>query len=189
MARAKWHDRRFVRGFADEMQRRMNQVGALLEGEAKRGLSGPSPSGRGQPPGVMSGALRRSITHEVERRKQHIVARVGTNIEYARHLEFGSPAGGVTIKPVKAKALAIPIHPRTRTQTRVKGPREFRNLTLIWPKGAMTGRLVDAKGETWYLLVKRSNIFIEARPFLRPALDKNRAAIRRIIRQPFRIRG
>ena len=43
----------------------------------------------GEPPAVDTGRLKRSITHRIGIRGGRITARVGTNIKYARRLEFG----------------------------------------------------------------------------------------------------
>ncbi len=37
---------------------------------------------------VKTGTLKRSITHEID--KEHLEARVGSNVEYAPHLELGT---------------------------------------------------------------------------------------------------
>ena len=47
-------------------------------------------SAPGQPPAVDTGRLRASITHEMQTEGQRVTARVGTNVEYAKELEFGT---------------------------------------------------------------------------------------------------
>lgn len=44
----------------------------------------------GEPPRVQTGRLRASITHRLERSPEGPVGLVGTNVEYAPHLEFGT---------------------------------------------------------------------------------------------------
>lgn len=39
---------------------------------------------------VDTGRLRSSITHDVNRRGRTVVGRVGTNVDYAKHVEFGT---------------------------------------------------------------------------------------------------
>lgn len=39
---------------------------------------------------VDTGRLRSSITHEVERQGEEVVGRIGSNVEYAAHQEFGT---------------------------------------------------------------------------------------------------
>lgn len=90
----------------------------------------------------------------------------GTRLIYARLQNEGG-----TILPTKSKALAIP---RTPEAVRAGSPRRFpRKLTLIWPKGKRSGRLVEktTKGKnqvpvmiTHFLLLLSA--VIPARPFL-----------------------
>ena len=58
----------------------------VRSGKALRGLA---PSAEGDPPRVLSGKLRTSITHEVTERGDVITGRVGTNLPYGRRLELG----------------------------------------------------------------------------------------------------
>lgn len=53
-------------------------------------LVGLDPSKPGDPPHVLHGRLRQSITHKVTVSEPEVVALVGTNVEYARYLEFGT---------------------------------------------------------------------------------------------------
>lgn len=55
----------------------------------KKSRIGHVPSKPGQPPAVFTGALRRSITYNVVVVGHNIILRVGTNIKYARRLEWG----------------------------------------------------------------------------------------------------
>jgi hypothetical protein len=92
----------------------------------------------------------------------------GSRLIYARLMNEGG-----TIRPTKAKALAIP---RTPEAVRAGSPRRFpRPLQLIWPKGKKSGRLVErtSKGKgknqtivtiTHFLLLLLAEV--PARPFL-----------------------
>lgn len=42
-------------------------------------------------PNVQSGRLRGSITHELATDEKGLVARIGTNVEYAAYVELGTP--------------------------------------------------------------------------------------------------
>lgn len=53
---------------------------------------------------VDTGRLRSSITHEVGGDAEGIVARVGTNVEYAAHLEYGTVR--MSARPFLRPALA-----------------------------------------------------------------------------------
>ena len=61
----------------------------MVESDVKRSFV-TSPSPPGGPPGVDTGRLRTSITHEVEETINEIVGRVGTNLDYAIFLEYGT---------------------------------------------------------------------------------------------------
>lgn len=56
----------------------------------RRGRKYHIASAPGQPPAVDTGRLRASITHEVRKESNQIIGLVGTNVEYAPHLEFGT---------------------------------------------------------------------------------------------------
>jgi hypothetical protein len=58
----------------------------------------------GQPPAPDFGRLRASITHIIEKEFLSFVAQVGTNVEYAPHLEFGTK--NMAARPFMIKTLA-----------------------------------------------------------------------------------
>lgn len=64
-----------------DLQRRALNV----ESQAKLNASGGPPG-----PNVRTGRLRASITHEVGRDERGLVARIGSNVSYARHVEDGT---------------------------------------------------------------------------------------------------
>jgi HK97 gp10 family phage protein len=80
----------------------MERASAWLEGTVKRSFKPGTgrkyrrgrkyhiASAPGRPPAVDTGRLRASITHEVHKEGDQIVGLVGTNVEYAPHLEFGT---------------------------------------------------------------------------------------------------
>lgn len=63
-----------------------------VEREAKESIVGPSDevSAPGDPPKVKTGRLRASITHRLQYEGDQIVGEIGTNVEYALPLEFGT---------------------------------------------------------------------------------------------------
>lgn len=67
----------------------MERAATWIEGEVKRSFSFSGPSPPGQPPAVDTGRLRSSITHEVREEGNEVIGLVGSNVEYARRLEFG----------------------------------------------------------------------------------------------------
>lgn len=55
---------------------------------ARRAIKVESAAKRGTP--VDTGRLRSSMTHELGREGGDLVARIGTNVDYAVHVEFGT---------------------------------------------------------------------------------------------------
>jgi len=118
-------------------------MGTILSSTRQRFRSGYGPDNTKWPPSRRalegggrtlrdSGDLAGSITGEFG----ESFAAVGTNKIKAAIHQFGG-----TIKPDKAKALAIPI---SREARKALGPRKFgRELELIWPKGSKFGWLVE----------------------------------------------
>lgn len=85
------------------MERRMRTAAAMVEGRVKmklsqqgrgrvyiRGAVRHQASLPGDPPAVDTGRLRSSITHRVEASGPSVIGLVGTNVEYASYLEFGT---------------------------------------------------------------------------------------------------
>lgn len=86
---------------------RFEAIGSFVEGEVKKSLAigqdiewrtskkgnrypvGKNPSTPPDPPHTLTGRLKQSISHDVIRKPREIVARVGTNVEYAHRLEMG----------------------------------------------------------------------------------------------------
>ena len=87
-----------------EIARRMKGAMLIVQGEAQRKIStgtatrrtksgrlvaiaraSPAPT----PPRLLTGALRKSITHDVQIEPRDVVGRVGSNLVYARRLELG----------------------------------------------------------------------------------------------------
>lgn len=69
----------------------LEEIGLLAEGYAKRELSKPKSGHRTDPdprPNVDTGVLRNSVTHRVDARGRYVI--VGTNVEYAPHIELGT---------------------------------------------------------------------------------------------------
>jgi len=62
----------------------------IVEAYAKENMTPESPSAPGEPPAVVTGTLRASITHRVEDEDGEAVGYVGTNVHYAQPLEFGT---------------------------------------------------------------------------------------------------
>jgi phage gpG-like protein len=122
----------FAKGKTFGLQGRFSAKGNLL-GLVMR-------SRPGEPPRMQSGRLRNSIS--VQRLNQWTV-RVGTNIKYARWLEFGT-RGGKVITPKRAKALFDPVSGRFFGKRVVQGaikPRPFFRPTVRKMRAEITATL------------------------------------------------
>ena len=100
----KWHPAIVVSATKAELVKRMKGAMLIVQGDAQRRLSvgtatrrtksgrlvaiakaDPAPTA----PRALTGALRKSITHDVKTEPGAIVGRVGSNLVYARRLELG----------------------------------------------------------------------------------------------------
>lgn len=54
------------------------------------GSKGHNPSQPGEAPAPDTGTLMRSVTHSVEATRDGATANIGSNLEYARYLEYGT---------------------------------------------------------------------------------------------------
>lgn len=103
--------------------------GVLLQRELKRTLkrhnSGTpanpgKPSSVGQPPGLLSGNLRRSVQVDLSECKTKHIVRVGTNLKYGRLHEFGGTFSRREILPKKGKALRFKVDGKVVFVKRIK---------------------------------------------------------------------
>lgn len=62
----------------------------IVQAYAQEHMTPESPSAPGEPPAVVTGTLKASIAHRVEDEDGQTVGIVGTGVEYARPLEFGT---------------------------------------------------------------------------------------------------
>ncbi len=100
----KWDSKRVVKRVASHIEKNMAAAMLILQGEVQRKLSvgqpvirsgkslrGLNPSAEGEPPHLLTGRLRTSITHSVSGSvlSGEIIGRVGSNVPYARRLELG----------------------------------------------------------------------------------------------------
>jgi HK97 gp10 family phage protein len=72
---------------------------------------------------VDTGRLRSSITHEVGGDAEGMVARVGTNVEYAKYLEYGTSRMSARpfLRPALQAAITIAWSNQTGSGTSVQG--------------------------------------------------------------------
>jgi len=97
-----WHGDKVLKKINEEENKRIHKACIFLENyiktSMKKGSYKPYKRGKkihyssqpGHPPAVDTGRLRASITYEVMQMFYKITGRVGTNVEYARHLELGT---------------------------------------------------------------------------------------------------
>ena len=118
-----------------------------------------------------SGRLRASIAGRVVKRKRYIAVKLsagggGKDVKYAAAHEYGA-----TIRPVRAKMLAIPVHKSLQTQAkvgRVPGPRDVTGLTFAISAKGQRMLIHETTKEVWYIL--RQRVVIPKRPYLAPSI-------------------
>ena len=160
-------------GIKVQMRPVLRKAQRLVANTAKsKYLRGPRPA-RLAP---RSGALIRSIkTPEPRRTPWGLEAEVVADSRYARMHE----EGGV-IRPKRAKFLAIPLVPGLTSPRNQYGTFVFR---------ASSGKLIIARrspgGGLEPLYVLKKQVKIPDRPFLKPALEDNRARIEKMIARAY----
>jgi len=77
-AKVKWYGDKLIKEVGLKCFQNMEKACLLVEGDAKRMVR------------VDTGRLRASITHEVEKSKDEVTGRVGSNVEYAVYQEYGT---------------------------------------------------------------------------------------------------
>ena len=78
MQNVNWHDNNFKTEIFNKFKQNMERACIIVENESKRICP------------VDTGRLRASITHKIEEKKDEITGIVGTNIEYAIYVEYGT---------------------------------------------------------------------------------------------------
>jgi phage gpG-like protein len=107
-----WNGKEVMIQAMRQMERNAERVGMMLDGAVVRSLSkgqprkrvgkrlvGLNPSKPGEPPRVLHGLLRNSISHRTQVRPSAVEVYVGANTKYARALEFGSPKTRLAARP------------------------------------------------------------------------------------------
>ncbi len=74
----KWYGDKLVKEVERKLFDNMEKAVLLVELDAKRMAP------------VDTGRLQQSITHEIEKKPKEIIGRVGTNVEYAVYVEYGT---------------------------------------------------------------------------------------------------
>ena len=140
-----------------EIQKRLNQ------GASRRGAT---PSAPGSSPHKDTGTLARSIQIDrsglADMRRPHV--RVGTNLVYARILEFGG------VIRAKGKLLTVPVTQAARDLLR-RGTARSADLHVV-PRKGKSPLLRDKSGNV--VIVLKRAVRILPRPYMRPAFNKIR---------------
>jgi len=168
--RIEWYDKKLLAIAHDRLVKWLDKSGFRVETAAKRSMRGKGPSAQGTPPGIDTGTLRRSVTHQVNPTK--LECRVGSNVPHARIQEMG---GTITAKGSK---LTIPLN-----EEAAKMRRNTASLNTVgglkYVKVGGTGYLVkDTENDDGeFMFVLKDSVTLPPRPYLRPALDKSRGPI------------
>lgn len=165
-----------------EKARQLNARGSIIiQDEIKRQLSlraSPPSSPAGEPPALRTGTLRRAVQIDLTGLTEpNPSVDVGPDLRvapYARIQELGG-----TIRPRRAKALAVPIGQEGRRAAR-ESLRSLRslNLTLVLRRGRPP--LLVRKGPRGSfkpLFVLLNKVTLPARPYMRPASQLARPRI------------
>jgi phage gpG-like protein len=127
-------------------------------------------SAPGQPPGMLTGTLARSIAIDASNIDQPIPSvRVGTNLIYAAVHEFGRP-----IRAKNVRNLTVPLNNEARAMRRRYASLKDVPGLRVWPGGRVLGRFVGPRNKKrWqglFLLVPM--IQMPMRPFMRPGFTR-----------------
>lgn len=166
------HVRRIKRRVDDVLERRLDVICEKLSKELQQVLSKPGPSQPGQPPGItrldhnerVPGGLMKSIGWY---RDGKLIRHIGTPLPRGFWLEMGV-TGGKVIRPVRAKALLVPIPEHVAIALNNK-----KNRKQGGGSGGFMGLVQKANGQ-WFAL--RSFVIqgpIAPRPWLKPTMLKN----------------
>ena len=146
---------------ADEVAKQLKDVGDALTGspmeQAMRNAALVVAGAAKELAPVDTGRLRASITPAVAREANEVIGVVGSNVEYAPYMEFGTGPAGDPAVPHKAShwppAAALDVWASRHGM----------------PSGAVVARAIGRRGG------------LRARRYLRDAFDQNEARVRQIL--------
>lgn len=166
-----WHGDEFVaQVLRPAIRDGLGAAGATLEREIRTNLNtNSSPSAPFDFPGKDTGTAGRSISHAVVSDQ---TVRVGTNLEYLRHLEHGFYAKG---------NLTVPLTPAARRMRRQHGSlRERQDLQFVKTKRAafLVRQVGGRNARTEFLFILKKSVTVQPRPWARRSLKmaENRVA-------------
>lgn len=168
------HAKKVAKYVNDILERRMDAVSIQMFRELQKVLSAPGPSKPGQPPGItrtphsqrVPGGLMKSIGWYKDNTPNRLRRRIGTPLKRGYWLEMGV-AGGVTIRPVRARALLVPIPKHVAELIRQKKDKKGGG------SGKMIGLVQHPTGEWFALMRYVIQGPIAPRPWLKTTFFKN----------------
>lgn len=126
---------------------------------------------------MRTGTLMNSVgpTKQVYEQNNNIVGEIGNNAPYSAIQELGG-----IIRPKKGRFLAIPLDPVLGPDGIARqNPLDFKGQSFFFQskKGNIFLAMNKGKGELTPLFLMREQVEIKPRPYLRPALEKNKDRI------------
>jgi hypothetical protein len=173
-----WSGNQLMSTVNSTMAKRVKKVGAFLERDIKKSLKTSAKkvkrgSGADQVPFSRDGMLRRSITHATIPVAHPISVWVGTTSKVGLLLEIGGSKGYV-IRPRNARALLVEIDANDKVESR-------RTNTGGWKikiRGSLNWyKWIRRKGKSYILVNRVFREPLKKRPFLVPALKRNKQEI------------
>jgi len=197
-----WKGEDFKRALHFDMKKKMELVCRKIEADIKVSISGPpntvnqqssmvgtrsgtlrasitsnwTGGGNGSPPGAKAKARGATSIPDPGGTVTEVRGVVGTNLVYGPVHEFGA-----TIRPKTKKWLTIPF-PGGGAVTALGigrgSAREFKNTFIA--NDIIFGQPTGKSDKIVPLFILKKQVTIKARPFIRPAIDRNAANVRRV---------
>ena len=167
------HKKRAIAHVMNHIKRGLDRATIIVETSARRNVSPGGPSGFKTSRG--SGGLRGSIGREVDMRS--LRGFVGTNLRYGRIHELGG-----VINPKNSQWLTIPVTDEARKARGATYMDDLNFIPLSSEKALLARSDDNFELDVQFVLVK--SVTIPARPYLRPALYKNKDKITKALTRP-----
>lgn len=183
MSTLEWNGDNAIRRLENAVDDGLTAAAMVAADAAERSIGrkhGGRSSTPGGPPNSQTGNLRNSIKF-VSPRSAGTPGRaaVGTNVVYAKMIEFGGVA-----RPTAAKAIPVPVNEAARRMSRGLAGASLRTKNLVVVKRDGKPPMLVEKTSTGKdkangaVFVLQKSVRIAARPFLFPAVNNNKEAMR-----------
>lgn len=182
----KWNGKAFTKKLTRKMQTRLKRVVRDVANDIKQtlkvsGRAAGRSSQPGEPPMANTGALRRSIIHGLTERKP-LEAFFGTSSQIGALMEMGGREM-VMITPRNARALKIPVPDSLITEQRKSRTQKW----YIRIRGSHRWyRAKTVRGQKFIFVRRVFRQPVKPRPFLFPALHRNRDMIVKTLTEPIK---